>query len=305
MAALRLHPRMTVLFVFLSCADLALTCCLLRFSGGEVYEANRIAAEVLACYGEVGLAVFKALVVLFAGALVSIVASYRPHAARRLAAFACLAVGGVVVYSVALWGYVAAQPTYHCQEPAVIARETQRLEQFARRQAEFRARLEREIDAVAAGRATAREAVIALLPSWEIIDPEVLYGYRTQTGAKSDEECLAGMVLSGALPALHDEGSPAARSRAEQLLAAHQTDHGPGVLAHLQAIRALPDRSPGEKREAFAVAGLPAAPEEDAAVEAVAPRERPRLDDGCGSRDDRNRRARRGPRFVSARCPAG
>src|SRR5262245_50624935 len=156
MVALRQHPRLALTFVLLSCADLALTCSLLHFSDGEVYEANGLAAEVLARYGQGGLAGFKALLVLTVGARVSVVAAYRPRAARRLAVFACLTVGGVVVYSVGLWGHVASRPTYRCQEPGVIEREAQRLEQQARVRAEFNALLDQWAEALVGGRGTVR-----------------------------------------------------------------------------------------------------------------------------------------------------
>ncbi len=303
MATLRLHPRLGLLFVLLSCADLALTCSLLRYSAGEVYEANGLAAEVLACYGQVGLAVFKVVLMLLAGILVGIVSAYRPLMARRLVAFACLAVGGVVVHSIALWGQLAVQPAYSClcQDPAVVKREKHRLDQLSRRQADFRAQLKQWIDAVATGRGTVREAVTALLPSRESINPSVMDAYREQMGAKSDAECLAAMVVSGALVVLYEDGSSAARTRAEQLLAAH----GPAFVAYLDLIRpGVRSRSSVEEREAVAVARLQATPD-DSSLESVSPRERPRFDPGCHPRDDKNPRARRRPQFVSARCPGG
>jgi hypothetical protein len=298
MVALRRHPRLALAFVLLSCADLALTCSLLHFSDGEVYEANGLAAEVLARYGQGGLAGFKALLVLTAGALVSVVAAYRPRAARRLAAFACVAVGGVVVYSVGLWGHVASRPVYRCQEPAVIERESHRLEQLARVRGEFNTLLDQWAEALAGGQGTVREATAALLSFRKRMEPQVMEGYCVQTRARSDSECLAAMVVSRALMALHGEGSSVARVRADQLLAEFQADHGPDLFAYL-----LENTPRFRDRDPVAVAALQAAPE-DSSVESVAPEGRLRLDGGCGPREDRNRRARRGMRFVSARCPA-
>ncbi|HYT90137.1 MAG TPA: DUF5658 family protein [Gemmataceae bacterium] len=109
MVMLRRHPNLAILFVLLNCADLALTCHLLRVGCGAIYEANWLAGAVLARYGLVGLAIFKALIVLFAATLVGIIAARRPRAARGLAVFGCLAVGIVVLYSLAIWGHLAAE----------------------------------------------------------------------------------------------------------------------------------------------------------------------------------------------------
>ena len=38
-----------------------------------------------------------------------IIAAWRPQAARRLAVFGCLAVGMVVLYSLAIWGHLEAE----------------------------------------------------------------------------------------------------------------------------------------------------------------------------------------------------
>ncbi|HYT94516.1 MAG TPA: DUF5658 family protein [Gemmataceae bacterium] len=96
-------PRLLItLFVLLSAADLALTCYLLGQSNGQFYEANWLAGSVLTRFGFAGLAVFKVLMVVFVSTLVGIIAARRPSAARRVASFACLAVGIVVVYSVTL-----------------------------------------------------------------------------------------------------------------------------------------------------------------------------------------------------------
>ena len=83
MHALRRHSRTALLFVLLSGADLALTCHLLSRGGGDVYEANGLAAAVIERFGLPGLAAFKAAVVLLVLALVCLVSAYRPGAAAR------------------------------------------------------------------------------------------------------------------------------------------------------------------------------------------------------------------------------
>src|SRR5437763_11781071 len=98
----RQHRRLALLFVFLSVLDLALTWHLLRAGNGAVYEANWVAGGILSHFGFTGLALYKVLLVALVATLLCIVAAYRPRAARRLAAFACAAVGAVVIYSVAL-----------------------------------------------------------------------------------------------------------------------------------------------------------------------------------------------------------
>src|SRR4051812_8045155 len=89
-------------FVVLSLLDLGLTWYLLEMQGECFYEANPIAAGVLANWGWWGLAGYKltcASTVLTAGLIVS---RRRPRVARRLLALACPVVAVVVAYSLVL-----------------------------------------------------------------------------------------------------------------------------------------------------------------------------------------------------------
>jgi Domain of unknown function (DUF5658) len=90
------------LFALLSAADLVLTCWLLHGSHGRIYESNPVARWWLTTLGWAGLALFKAGTVLLAGLLLSLVARYRPGAARAVLTFGCLALILVVGYSCAL-----------------------------------------------------------------------------------------------------------------------------------------------------------------------------------------------------------
>jgi hypothetical protein len=102
------RPRMQLLFVLLSGADLALTWWLLGGSGGEVYEANPVANWWLARAGWAGLAGFKAALVLLVLGLAAVIGRHRPRAADGVLCFACAAVAAVVLYSATLcptaWG---------------------------------------------------------------------------------------------------------------------------------------------------------------------------------------------------------
>ncbi|HYT92683.1 MAG TPA: DUF5658 family protein, partial [Gemmataceae bacterium] len=130
MTVLRQHSYLAALFVCFSIADLALTSYLLRLPTGEVYEANWLAREVLASWGLAGLAAFKGLVVLVAGGLLMVVATYRPRAARRLITFACAAVGSVVLYSLGLLFHLEQSAgAERGQDLATVTRVKQNLEQ--------------------------------------------------------------------------------------------------------------------------------------------------------------------------------
>jgi hypothetical protein len=224
---------MALLFVTLSCADLALTTHLLRLGNGEVYEANWLAAAVLARYGLSGLAVFKGLIILLTGALVGVLALSRPERARRLAGFACLAVGAVVLYSLTLWGQLAAQRTFAFLDQGAVEREARRLNQAQSVRDEFVAVWAKWAGALAEGRCSVREAVAGLRDCRFGQDPTCLAGHRDQMLVNSHEDCLAGLVVSEALRLLRADGSSAARAWAEQLLAVCRADYGPEVYKYL------------------------------------------------------------------------
>jgi hypothetical protein len=89
------------LFVFtmLSVADLTLTWLLIEYSGGRVRESNPVAHAWLIDFGWHGLVWFKAITMLVVVTVVLVLVRYRPRTGLWLVTFACLAVGGVVLYS--------------------------------------------------------------------------------------------------------------------------------------------------------------------------------------------------------------
>jgi len=93
-------------FGLLSVGDLALTWVLLHLGAATIYESNPIAAAWLHAYGWAGLAFFKGTCVSLVAILALMLALRIPRAAGRVLTFACLAVGAVNLYSVALIGYV-------------------------------------------------------------------------------------------------------------------------------------------------------------------------------------------------------
>jgi hypothetical protein len=220
--------------VLLSCADLALTCELLRDPAGGHYEANWLAHSILANFDFTGLAAFKGLTVLLVGLLVCLVARSRPTAARRLGAFACLAVGVVVLYSAALLARQASHPPQAgVKEEATVQQEELALIHAARRQAAFSAALARWRADVAAGRRTLAEAARDLSTSDQV--ERFAHGVRGAFGTPgvSNAECMAALVMRGAVGQFLDKGSGEARARAEQLLAAYRAEYGPVLLEYV------------------------------------------------------------------------
>ncbi len=102
MSASIFHPLRLSLYAVLSAADLGLTYALIRQGEGDVYESNPIAEAWLSAYGWAGLAVFKLVIVLIVAALAAFVSLSRPRTGGHILTFACLAVAGVVGYSVHL-----------------------------------------------------------------------------------------------------------------------------------------------------------------------------------------------------------
>jgi Domain of unknown function (DUF5658) len=235
------HRRAGYLFVLLSGADLALTCALLRHPAGGHYEANWLAHSALARFGFTGLAAYKGLTVLLAGLLVNLLARSRPAAARRLGAFACLAVGAVVLYSAALLVRQPARPANAmAKDLATVRRESQALSRAVLRQGAFDAALARWRTGLAAGRCTLDEAVRDL-SGYEARERSV-QAIRAGFGSpgSSDAECLAAMVVGGAVGELREAGSDAARGRAGRLLTAYHSAYGAALLRYVHTLSEPP-----------------------------------------------------------------
>jgi hypothetical protein len=102
------HRRKLLAFVGLSCADLVLTWALLRRDSACVYEANPLASWWLDQFGILGLGVFKCATLFVAIVAIVLLIGRRPRLAGGVLWFGCAAVGGVVLYSCSLGGYLEA-----------------------------------------------------------------------------------------------------------------------------------------------------------------------------------------------------
>jgi hypothetical protein len=234
----RQHRGLALLFVALSLADLALTWHLLRTGQGAVYEANWVADGILARFGFPGLALYKVLIVALVATLVCVVAVYRPRAARRLALFACAAVGVVVVYSVTLWGTLAATTAGSARSRDSSHRAGWRRptsEDMRARFAQFHAEVAQARAALIAGCCSLPEAVAFLADSEPAQVPGFLEKRRARIGAETDEECLAAFVMRSALAELAEEDCEEARERAGELLATYRATHGETLVAFVRS----------------------------------------------------------------------
>jgi hypothetical protein len=87
------------LFVALSACDFVFTYLLVEGGGGEVYEANPVAAGWLTDHGWLGLAAFKAAAVLVVVGAVGLIARRKPAVGVALACLGCLATAVVNLHS--------------------------------------------------------------------------------------------------------------------------------------------------------------------------------------------------------------
>jgi hypothetical protein len=157
-----------VVFVLLSVADLSLTCWLLERSGGNVHEANPVAAWWLARYGAMGLACFKGAMVLLVLGLAAVIARHRPRAAGHILTFGCAALALVVLYSASLCPAASRTPAE--REAIEIQQHNQKLSTMNRTTQQWRARMKAFLalrdelcQCLLAGRSTLHEAVDRLL----------------------------------------------------------------------------------------------------------------------------------------------
>jgi hypothetical protein len=88
-----------MMFASLSIADLLLTRVLLENSNFMIYEANPVADWILQNHGWSGLTAFKLTAVMMVSAIIFYIGYFRPATAKRLLAFACVLMSGVVIYS--------------------------------------------------------------------------------------------------------------------------------------------------------------------------------------------------------------
>jgi hypothetical protein len=189
--------RRLIYFVLLSVLDLLLTTWLLRAGGGQVYEANPLAAWWLGRFGWAGLAAFKAAAVLFAVAAFAALHWYRPDAARRVMTLTCAALALVVLYSASL--AVAMNPAAGGLEGReLMAKAALHEELCARLETvkafrRLRCRLSRE---VIGGRRTLAEAVARLQQEELTRDPTWLRQTRYRNPGRSLPEILQSQLLA-------------------------------------------------------------------------------------------------------------
>ncbi len=206
----------SLVFVLLSLSDLALTWWLLEYSGRVVCEANPVADWWLSRYGWLGLAGFKATMVLLVIVLAAIIARRRPHAAGRILGFACAALVLVVLHSVAL-GRTAKTADEFVEE---INQDLEESNRAAHRRTSkifaYFALLANVTDDVAAGKSTLPQAVERLAQAARSEDGDFLQNLaRTHPGCSLREclaieittcvhklRCGAGLVHAGRFPTL-------------------------------------------------------------------------------------------------------
>jgi hypothetical protein len=103
------HPKKLAVFAALSLADLVLTYQLLQQNGG-IYESNPIANAWLVSYGWAGLVVFKLIAITVLVSVAGVLSLRQPRLAGEVITFACVAVGGVVIYSCTLMNWLPSAP---------------------------------------------------------------------------------------------------------------------------------------------------------------------------------------------------
>src|SRR5205085_4495748 len=86
-------------YAVLSVTDFVQTYSLIETTGGQVYEANPVAAGWLHNYGWSGLAIFKAGAVAVVAGVIAILARRRPKAGAGVVVAACLSLVYVTLYS--------------------------------------------------------------------------------------------------------------------------------------------------------------------------------------------------------------
>jgi hypothetical protein len=188
-----------VVFVLLSVADLALTNWLLECSGGHVQEANPVAAWWLARHGAMGLACFKAAVVLLVLGLAAVIARHRPRAAGSILTFGCAALTFVVLYSAFLCKIAILSPEDRTRAEQDHARElipvNREAHQMQLRRAAFLTLRQELCEGLIAGRCTLCQAVDRVAASQGERNPGLLSGLSIFCPDGSVAECIAAYLL--------------------------------------------------------------------------------------------------------------
>lgn len=214
------------LLVALSISDVALTCWLVGRPGGNVYEANPVAAWALGRWGWAGLAGIKVASVGLALAALAGVAAYRPRTAAWAVRFACVVLAGVVAYSSVLAATADREPTARAKAEADAAgRRLDAAVRPRRAAARFSEGMYRDLRAGRPLPAAAREVVEAdpRLTRW-CVPPGV-----DRAAPDAERVVAAGLVDAVAAGAAPRDAALVRRLRAEYRARYGEDDPGPAV----------------------------------------------------------------------------
>jgi hypothetical protein len=242
-----LHLRKLLLFAGLSLADLALTWLLVRRSGGRVYEANPVAGWWLEHHGWLGLAGFKAGLVLLVIVLTLLISRYRPHFGGLLLGFACSVVTGVLVYSVALAGLVNRHE--ETELPPVVETHEQYTERMDESR-EYGHLMDRLAEDLMTGRCSLTEAVARLGCTRKGHDAAWIRQLHICFPDRTDAQCLASNLITYTICPLA-KNPPAARKVEQRLSAEFRSAYGvPFIRINELQPEVTPSNIPNEPRPA-------------------------------------------------------
>lgn len=236
MRAETLHPGKLSLFTVLSFADLLLTWRLLEHGNGWLYESNPVAAWWLSHFGWPGMAAFKMTGVFVVAALTVVISRSQPRTGGWVLAFACSALGLVVLYSSSLAGLVGRQPDLlHRQALQGFLEQSQTLDGRIQAVHAYQALLRQLGEDLLAQRCTLPEAVAQLAGTENGRNPAWLWSLRRNYPGFSDEECLAANLVHHAVT-FREADAGAAR----QLEEAYHASYGIPIPGSLSATPAPP-----------------------------------------------------------------
>jgi hypothetical protein len=183
------------LFTALGLIDLGLTCYLLWAAPNRVYEGNPVARWWLLRCGWVGLAGFKATVVLLVLIAVHRIARSHPHTAARVLAFACGTTALVIGYSCILLGTAHAQGRVFSKvEERNIRAEAARLDSQVRQMHAYYQLRDQLAEDLNAGRNSLDEVVTRLASGPQARNPVWLKSLRLGYPGRCDRERMAALI---------------------------------------------------------------------------------------------------------------
>jgi hypothetical protein len=212
----RMHLSTLLLFAVLSVADFIMTWQLLKLTDGQVYESNPVANAWFESFGWIGLGVYKALAIVLVVGCALFVTRYRPHAGRRILAFACAATTFVVVYSCYLAYASDIAPSADQDDPYAAEMRSRLLDREMHRQRKYHTLLAQLSIDLIEGRCGLAEAVAALRQNDKANDPQWLTILQRNYPNRTPEECLAIHLGYHALVKVHQD-EPLAFDTATQL----------------------------------------------------------------------------------------